>query len=293
MRLMKKQKSEEPQSILDNLYLAAPCPMTWESMQGDDRVRHCGGCAKNVYNISAMTTKEAQEFLNINGDSACLRFFRRADGTVITDNCPVGLRKLRDRLKAVAQVAASFIAFVVSIPMTFAQGANSSTQNSNGGTTQGSSTFVRPTPALGGKPMMPATPGRVYVAPTPKDGVDTNVNAPLNTPNGTKSGDGKVGPDGKSTGGQKSGAGAKGGTGKGDKNWIKLNAQHETFADTKAVELYKKAKVKEQEKNYQLAEFFYEKALDAVEKQGGCDSKFRSLIEGQLANVRKLKAKAK
>lgn len=286
---MKKQKSEKPESILDNLYLAAPCPMTWESMEGDDKIRHCGGCAKNVYNISAMTKKEAEEFLNINGDSACLRFFRRADGTVITDNCPVGLRKFRDRMKAVAQVAASFIAFVISIPMACAQGANSSTQNTNTGAPQNSSTLVKPTHMLGGAPVMMHTPGRVLVTPPAKDGVIDKTNATTSIKaDGTKSGDGKVGADGKSTDG-KIGADGKGGGGKGDKNWIKLNAQHETFADTKAVELYKKAKAKEEEKNYQLAEFFYEKALEAVEKQGGCDPKFRSLIEGQLANVRKLK----
>lgn len=284
---MKKEKSKEPQSILDNLYLAAPCPMTWESMQGDDKVRNCSGCAKNVYNISAMTTKEAEEFLNINGDSACLRFFRRADGTVITDECPVGLRKLRDRMKAVAQVAASFIAFVVSIPIALAQGTNSSTQNTNGGTTQGSSMFVKPTHALGGKPVMPTPPGTAILV-TPKDGSLNDL------PQTIKTGDGKVGKDGKAGGG-KVGADGKvtGQTGSSDKTWIKLNAQHETFADTKAVEFYKKAKAKEEEKNYQLAEFFYEKALDAVEKQGRCDSKFRTLIEGQLANVRKLSAKVK
>ncbi len=86
--------------------------------------------------------------------------------------------------------------------------------------------------------------------------------------------------------------GAVGSTGSdADKSWIKLKAEHESLADTKAVEFYKKAKEKEEAKNYDLAEFFYEKALDAVEKQGGCDSKFRSLIEGNLKSVRKLKSK--
>src|SRR6516162_8887116 len=37
------------------LRVASPCPADWNAMQGDDRVRFCGQCEKNVYNLSAMT----------------------------------------------------------------------------------------------------------------------------------------------------------------------------------------------------------------------------------------------
>lgn len=40
-----------------------------------------------------------------------MRLYRRADGTIITDNCPVGLRKIRDRLKLTA--AAVLAIFVI------------------------------------------------------------------------------------------------------------------------------------------------------------------------------------
>ena len=84
--------------LLDDVMIAAPCNVGWESMHGDDRVRFCDKCELNVYNISAMSDREAEELLQINGSKVCLRLYRRADGTIITDNCPVGLRALRDKL---------------------------------------------------------------------------------------------------------------------------------------------------------------------------------------------------
>lgn len=84
-------------SLLDRVIVAAPCPVTWESMQGTDTVRHCGQCSKNVYNLSAMTSREVEQFLQDNGATQCARFFRRADGKIMTDNCPAGLRKLRQK----------------------------------------------------------------------------------------------------------------------------------------------------------------------------------------------------
>jgi hypothetical protein len=58
---------------------------------GTDRVRFCAECKKNVYNISEMTRRDAEALLQGNAD-ICARVFRRADGTVLTEDCPVGLR---------------------------------------------------------------------------------------------------------------------------------------------------------------------------------------------------------
>ena len=101
---------------LDEAVIAAPCPVEWDSMVGDDRVRHCCGCAKNVYNIADMTKSEAEDFLEENGTTQCMRIFRRTDGTIMTDNCPRALRAIRNKLKLywkiVAGMAATFFAFV-------------------------------------------------------------------------------------------------------------------------------------------------------------------------------------
>jgi hypothetical protein len=88
--------------LLNKVKIAAPCSVPWESMSGDDRVRHCGQCQLNVYNLSAMSTKEAAKFLRSATEGrVCIQLYRRKDGTILTDNCPKGLKKARDRITAV------------------------------------------------------------------------------------------------------------------------------------------------------------------------------------------------
>ena len=95
---------------LDNLRVATPCPTTWESMQGDDKVRYCELCNLSVYNIAALTRREAAALITNTEGRLCARLYRRADGTVITNDCPVGLRAIRR--KAARMTAAAFAALV-------------------------------------------------------------------------------------------------------------------------------------------------------------------------------------
>jgi hypothetical protein len=48
---------------LDRIAVASPCPVAWDDMTGNDRVRFCSQCKLNVYNISAMTRSEAESFI--------------------------------------------------------------------------------------------------------------------------------------------------------------------------------------------------------------------------------------
>ncbi len=81
-------------------------------MTGSESVRFCHSCKLNVYNISQFSDSEAQEIFsqNLNGNRMCTRIYRRPDGTVMTDNCPRALRRLRDlrnrAFYAAAKVAA-------------------------------------------------------------------------------------------------------------------------------------------------------------------------------------------
>jgi hypothetical protein len=68
-------------------------------MIGTERARFCGQCSLNVYNLSAMTRTEAEDLIARTEGQLCVRFFRRADGTVLTQNCPVGFAAVRARLK--------------------------------------------------------------------------------------------------------------------------------------------------------------------------------------------------
>jgi hypothetical protein len=75
------------------LSIASPCKETWDAMVGDDRVRHCSRCDKDVYNLSGMTGAEISALLARRGERPCVRFFKRQDGTMLTADCPVGRPK--------------------------------------------------------------------------------------------------------------------------------------------------------------------------------------------------------
>ncbi|HEY0076989.1 MAG TPA: hypothetical protein VGB77_23085 [Abditibacteriaceae bacterium] len=85
-------------SPLENLHIASPCHASWEAMSGDDKARFCKSCQKNVFNISLMSRQEAEALIQSregNEDNLCVRYALREDGTVITNDCPVGLEKAK------------------------------------------------------------------------------------------------------------------------------------------------------------------------------------------------------
>lgn len=95
--------------LLQNIRMASPCSADWNTMIGDDRVRHCSQCKLNVYNLSAMSSTEAHDLVAMHEGRLCVRFYHRKDGTVLTRNCPVGLKVVMKRLSRVAGVALSAV----------------------------------------------------------------------------------------------------------------------------------------------------------------------------------------
>jgi hypothetical protein len=103
--LIAKLSETRPQRLplLEDVAIAAPCKASWDEMVGDDRVRFCGQCDKNVYNLSAMPRDEAEALLAAREGKMCVRLYKRVDGTVMTSDCPVGVKRRRRR-RAVAGV---------------------------------------------------------------------------------------------------------------------------------------------------------------------------------------------
>jgi hypothetical protein len=99
---------------LDSIRVASPCHVSWASMKGDDQVRFCGSCQKNVYDLSALTRVEAQALVDEMEGQACVRFYRRRDGTLLTQDCPVGLAAVRRRLAWIGAAVAACLGVVVS-----------------------------------------------------------------------------------------------------------------------------------------------------------------------------------
>lgn len=95
------------ESPLDRLYVASPCSADWDAMRGTNQVRFCNQCQLNVYNISAMTRKQAEALIANTEGRLCTRLYRRADGTIITQDCPKGLQAVKRRVSRIASAVLS------------------------------------------------------------------------------------------------------------------------------------------------------------------------------------------
>lgn len=107
---------------VNSLRIASPCTMRWEDLQGDDRCRYCSQCKLNVYNVAAMRRSEVAKLVERSPDRLCMLLLRRADGTVITKDCPVGARKVFHQIGKVLSAGLALAAFAFwdrSLPHTF------------------------------------------------------------------------------------------------------------------------------------------------------------------------------
>ncbi len=108
---MPKAKFDSP---LNNVKVASPCPADWNAMYGDDRKRFCGDCKLNVYNLSGMTRDEAERLVTNAEGRLCVRYYQRADGSIITADCPVGWAKIKQRTRVYATAAFSLLMALLS-----------------------------------------------------------------------------------------------------------------------------------------------------------------------------------
>ena len=99
---------------LNNIKVASPCSADWNEMLGDARKRFCGECKLNVYNLSEMSKQDAEQLLIQSEGRLCVRFYQRNDGTVITQDCPVGWKAFKQRVSKVSAAVASLIIGIVS-----------------------------------------------------------------------------------------------------------------------------------------------------------------------------------
>ena len=96
-------------SPLDKLKIASPCSADWDAMSGDERKRFCGDCRLHVYNLSGMTRYDAENLLRLSEGRLCVRYYKRPDGTILTQDCPVGWARMKQRVSAFAAASAALI----------------------------------------------------------------------------------------------------------------------------------------------------------------------------------------
>lgn len=153
-------------SPLDQVRVAAPCPADWGRMVGDERVRFCDQCRLKVYNLSGMSKREAEALVTNSEGRLCVRFYRRGDGTILTENCPTGLRAIKRRARRVAgSVASAVLGFLAGVGLNFGFGTDGQRAAPFRGRTMG--VMVRE-PLRVSAPVEPVL-GRVMPQPAPRE----------------------------------------------------------------------------------------------------------------------------
>lgn len=69
---------------LEQIRVARPCPASWDAMEGDERMRFCGGCRKYVHNLSALPRQQAERLICEAAGRLCVRFERDERGNIVT-----------------------------------------------------------------------------------------------------------------------------------------------------------------------------------------------------------------
>jgi hypothetical protein len=71
-------------TFLDSIDVASPCSEGWNEMRGNEQIRFCSHCAKDVHNLSEMTRKRARKIVAESNGGICVRYTRRSDGRIQT-----------------------------------------------------------------------------------------------------------------------------------------------------------------------------------------------------------------
>jgi hypothetical protein len=161
---------------LDRVGIASPCDVSWDAMEGEGAVRFCGQCQLNVYNLSEMPRDEAEAFINAPGDGErrCIRLYRRKDGTVLTQNCPVGFARLRRRFTLLRAGVAAGLSMVLGGFMTGCEPSQAKTRGRPLPSAQPDPTPATDPAASSAKPVspLPASPAQT---PDPMPGPDIEL----------------------------------------------------------------------------------------------------------------------
>ncbi len=99
--------SANSQFDLSRIRVATPCSENWQDMSGDERSRFCDKCHLHVYNFEGMTSAEVSDLVQSRQGRICVRFYRRADGTILTSDCRDGAVAPSWKLTRIAGVAIS------------------------------------------------------------------------------------------------------------------------------------------------------------------------------------------
>lgn len=94
---------------LDKIEITSPCNANWDEMAGSEQIRFCTECNKYVYNLSAMTRRDAEDLVATRRSQMCTRMIRDLNGGTITVDSLPPVRLLGRRPGPIASTVVSTI----------------------------------------------------------------------------------------------------------------------------------------------------------------------------------------
>jgi hypothetical protein len=91
--------------FVENIEIKNPCSEHWDEMVGNEQIRFCSHCAKDVNNISEMTRKQAMRLVQKYNGRLCVRYY-----TDPKTNRPIFLDTLHKITRSSPRVAAGVMA---------------------------------------------------------------------------------------------------------------------------------------------------------------------------------------
>lgn len=102
-------------SKLDSIQIPKPCSVEWEQMIGDNEIRFCNECNKSVYNLSAMTRRQAEAIIEVSRGKLCARIARQEDGTtIVAEDFILPAAKLH-HIKRASPIASAVISAMMAV----------------------------------------------------------------------------------------------------------------------------------------------------------------------------------
>ena len=95
------------------LTISSPCPKKWTDLVGNDRIRYCGDCKLNVYNLAELRPAEIEALVRKTPGRLCGQLYVRQDRTATLWDCPTARAgALRRRIW---KIAAGFSVVIVGL----------------------------------------------------------------------------------------------------------------------------------------------------------------------------------
>ena len=99
----------ETKYLLENVSVETPCSADWNEMMGNEEVRHCHQCQRNIHNISEMPKRRALKVLNQKDEIVCISYFKDEKNKIITQTY-FGIFR-RNLVKTISTVLALIFSF--------------------------------------------------------------------------------------------------------------------------------------------------------------------------------------